>query len=169
MKKISMILFFICFIVTACNSDTVDTPRYEGKSLVIGLIGDAPNVREKNVDFKQITFKQLEDLSPDYDAIFIMKEYLSEAATQKYAKVYKNAGIPFFFIETTKSYLPFINEELSYEDAPDLSSDTYATGYYQSDKEFQYWGYGLYNDKVNESSIADVYTRIFTTMESLEK
>lgn len=162
MKKISMILFFICFIVTACNSDTVDSPRYTGKSLVIGVIGDAPNVREKDVDFKQITFKQLEDLSPDYDAIFIMKEHLSEAATQK------NAGIPFFFIETTKSYLPFINEELSYDDAPDLSSDTYATGYYQLDKEFQYWGYGLYNDKVNESSIADVYTRIFTTMGSLE-
>lgn len=170
MNKISMILLVICFVLAGCNSDTIDTPRYEGKSLVIGVIGDAPNIREKNVDFKKITFRQLEDqnLSPDFDAIFIMKEHLAEAANQKYAKKYINAGIPFFFMESKKSYLPFINEELSYDDVPDLKSGMYATGYFQSSKEYQYWGYGLYNDKANEHNIEDVYTRIFTTIESLE-
>ncbi|WP_229521402.1 hypothetical protein [Paenibacillus monticola] len=92
MKKISIFLFFICFIVTACNSDTIDSPRYEGISLVIGVIGEAPKVREENVDFKKIDFKQLEDLSPDFDAIFIMKEHLTEAANQEYVRVYTNAG-----------------------------------------------------------------------------
>jgi hypothetical protein len=170
MNKISMILLFICFILAGCNSDTNDTPRYEGKSLVIGVIGDAPNIREKNVDFKIITFKQLEDqnISPDFDAIFIMKEHLTEAANQKYAKVYKNAGIPFFFMESKKSYLPFINEEMSYDDVPELTSDNYATGYFQSGNEHQHWGYGLYNDKANEPNIEDAYTRIFTTIESLK-
>lgn len=170
MNKFSIILLFICFIIAGCNSDTIDTPRYEGKSLVIGVIGDAPNIREKNVDFKKITLNQLEarNLSPDFDAIFIMKEQLSEAANQKYAKVYKNAGIPFFFIESKKSYLPFIYEELSYDDVPDLQSLNYATGFFQSGKEYQNWGYGLYNDKENEPNIKDVYTRIFTTIESLD-
>jgi hypothetical protein len=169
MNKISIILLFICLILAGCNSYTIDTPRYEGKSLVIGVIGDSPNIREKNVDFKKITFNQLEDqnLSPDFDAIIIMKEHLTEAANQKYAKVYKNAGIPFFFMESKKSYLPFINEEMSYDDVPDLTSDNYATGYFQSGKEYQYWGYGLYNDKTNELNIEDVYTRIFTTIEFL--
>jgi hypothetical protein len=169
MNKISIILLFICLILAGCNSYTIDTPRYEGKSLVIGVIGDSPNIREKNVDFKKITFSQLEDqnLSPDFDAIIIMKEHLTEAANQKYAKVYKNAGIPFFFMESKKSYLPFINEEMSYDDVPDLTSDNYATGYFQSGKEYQYWGYGLYNDKTNELNIEDVYTRIFTTIEFL--
>jgi len=97
-----------------------------------------------------------------------MKEHLTEAANQKYAKDYINAGIPFFFMETQKSYLSFINEELSYDDVPDLSSDNYAIGYFQSGKEYQHWGYGLYNDKVNEHNIEDVYTRIFTTIESLD-
>jgi hypothetical protein len=170
MKKISIILLFICFILAGCNSDTVNSPRYEGKNIVIGVIGDAPNIREENIDFKKITFDQLEDqnLSPDFDAIFIIKEYLTEASNQKYAKVYKNVGIPFFFIESKKSYLPFIYEEMSYENVPDLSTDTYATGYFQSGEENQSWGYGLYNDKVNEPNIKDVYTRIFTTIESLE-
>ncbi|MFD1775959.1 hypothetical protein [Paenibacillus rhizophilus] len=169
MNKISMILLFICFILAGCNSDTIDTPHYEGKSLVVGVIGDAPNIRENNVVFKKITFNQLEDqnLSPDFDAIFIMKEYLSEAANQKYATVYKNAGIPFFFIESTKSYFPFINE-MSYDDSPDFASDNYATGYFQFGKEYQHWGYGLYNDKATETNIENVYTRIFTTIESIE-
>jgi hypothetical protein len=169
MNKISIILLFICLLLAGCNSDTIDTPLYEGKSLVIGVIGDAPNIREKNVDFKKITFNQLVDqnLSPDYDAIIIMKENLTEAANQRYAKVYKYAGIPFFFMESKKSYLPFINEEMSYEDVPDLKSGNYATGYFQSGKAYQYWGYGLYNDKVNEPNIENVYTRIFTTIELL--
>ncbi|OPA78639.1 hypothetical protein BVG16_12310 [Paenibacillus selenitireducens] len=170
MNKISMILLFICFILAGCNADTINTPRYEGKSLIIGVIGDAPNIREKTVNFKKITFNQLEvpNLSADFDAIFIMKEHLSEAARQQYAKIYKNAGIPFFFIESKKSYLPFINEEMSYEDVPDLTSDNYATGYFQSGKEYRHWGYGLYNDKANERNIEDVYTRIFTTIETFE-
>ncbi|QGQ96411.1 hypothetical protein EHS13_16735 [Paenibacillus psychroresistens] len=82
MNKISIILLFICLILAGCNSDTIETPRYEGKSLVIGVIGDAPNIREKNVDFKKITFNQLEDqnLSPAFDAIIIMKQHQTEAA-----------------------------------------------------------------------------------------
>ncbi|RED51097.1 hypothetical protein [Cohnella lupini] len=170
MNRISMILIIICFVLAGCNSDTIDTPRYEGKTLVIGVIGDAPTTREKNVNFKKTTFSQLEDqnLYPNFDAIFIMKEHLTEAANQKYAKEYINAGIPIFFMESKKSYLPFINEELSYDEVPDLSSDNYAIGYFQSGNEHQHWGYGLYNDKENEHNIEDVYTRIFTTIESLE-
>lgn len=169
MNKFPMILLLICLILAGCSPDAIDTPRYVGKNLVIGVIGDFPNIREENVAFTKITLNQLEDqnLSPVFDAILIMKEHLSEAADPKYAKAYKNAGIPFFFMESKKSYHPFINEELSYDDVPDLSSDNYATGYFRSGKEFQFWGYGLYNDKINRLNIEDVYTRIFTTVESI--
>lgn len=165
-----MILLFVCFILAGCSSDKIQTPRFEGQSLVIGVIGDASNIRENNVIFRSLTFNQLEaqKLSPDFDAIFIMKEHLTDAANPKYAKVYQNAGIPFFFIESKKSYLPFINEEMSYDDVPELTPDNYATGYFQFGKEYQYWGYGLYNDKANETNIEDVYTRIFTTIDSLK-
>lgn len=98
-----------------------------------------------------------------------MKEHQFEAANNKYIAVYKNSGIPFFFIESTKSYLAIVYEQFSYENAPDLGDPTYASGIYQlGEGNYQYCGYGLYNDKVNEDNIKDVYTRIFNTTESVK-
>lgn len=170
MKKYFPVVLLIFVMLTGCNSDTVYTPPYGGKNLVIGVIGSFPKVREENVKFKKINFNKIEkskNLSPEFDAIFIMKEHLSEAANNKYASVYKNSGIPFFFIESTKSYVAFVNDQFSYENAPDLGDETYASGIYQLGEEnYQYCGYGLYNDKVNDNNIKDVYTRIFNTTES---
>lgn len=170
MKKYLTVILLILVMLTGCNSDTVDTPLYDGKNLVIGVIGNFPEVREQNVKFKKINFNKLEGgkkLSSDFDAIFIMKEHLSEAANSKYAAVYKNSGIPFFFIESTKSYVPFVNEQFSYEDSPKIEDQTYATGIYLTGEgNYQHCGYGLYNDIVNENNIKDVYTRIFTSIES---
>ncbi|MET3195224.1 hypothetical protein [Bacillus sp. OAE603] len=170
MKKYLPIVLLILVMLTGCNSDSVYTPPYDGKNLVIGVIGNFPKVREDNVKFKKINFNKIEEeknLSSKFDAIFIMKEHLSEAANNRYAAVYKNSGIPFFFIESKKSYLAFVNEQFSYESAPDLGDPTYATGIYHFGKgKYQYCGYGLYNDKVNENNIKDVYSRIFTTTES---
>ncbi|MEC0202796.1 hypothetical protein P4H39_09170 [Paenibacillus lautus] len=170
MKKISMVLLFISFIVMGCVSkpDSIDMPLYEGRSLVIGVIGETPQVREEGyVDFKEVTFEQLEDLdlSPELDAVFITKEHLVEASEPKYTEVYNKAEVPFFYIESSKSHVPFTIEELSYDEVPALSTDMYATGYYGKDD--QYWGYGLYNDVMNETNIKAVYSRIFTTIESL--
>ena len=170
MKKTFPVVLFILMILASCNSDTIDISLYEGKNLVIGVIGDAPKVREDNINFTKITFNELEDetLLADFDAVFIMKEHLTEAADSKYAKVYRNSGIPFFFIESKKPYINFVEEELSYEDFQDSKSGDYAIGYFQSGEEGQFWGYGLYNDKVNEPNIKDAYIRIFTTIESIE-
>lgn len=176
MKKLFPFTLFILLILAGCTNveaNTVDTPLYDGKPLLVGVIGDSPAVRESNVEFRQITFKQLEEgthLSTEFDAIMIMKGHLSEAAESKYAQVYKSSNIPYFFIESTKSFVPFVTEELSYDQVSELSNLDYATGYFQTgDDQYQSWGYGLYNDKVNESNIKDVYSRIFTTIASIEK
>lgn len=97
-----------------------------------------------------------------------MKEHLQEADDNKYVKVYTNAGIPFFFMESTKSFMPFVREDISYEDISDTGSGMYATGYLQIGEASKFWGYGLYNDKVNEPNIKDVYSRMFTTIESIK-
>lgn len=167
-----LLLIFVFTIPAGCAPQTVNTPLYEGRHLDIGIIGDVPKIREKNIRFTEMTLDNLKvshKLSAAVDAVFIQKDYLSEAADSKYAEVYQKAGIPFFFIETKKSYLPFVDEDLSYEEVPDMSSDTYATGYYQSGGKGQYWGYGLYNDQVNPSNIKDAYSRIFNTIASLPK
>ncbi len=172
MKKLFILILLILLVLSGCSSDTIKTQLYQGKNLVIGVIGNAPVVREDNIRFETIGFNDLEkvgDLSSEFDAILIMKEHLSEASEAKYAKVYKDSGIPFFFIESEKSYIPFIEEDILYEEVPEVKDQTYATGYFQSGEKGEYWGYGLYNDKVNESNIQDVYSRIFSTIESIRK
>lgn len=168
-QTISFIFVLLILVIfTGCNSNSVNTVYYEGKSLVIGVIGDTPTVKEQNINFKKIALEHIKDqnLLSGLDAVFIMKEHLQEASAQKYTEVYKTAGIPFFFFESKKSFVPFINEDLEYGDVPDLSSDMYAIGYFPSGEDSQFMGYGLYNDVENEKNIADVYSRVFSTIES---
>ncbi|TMU83550.1 hypothetical protein FGG79_19155 [Bacillus sp. BHET2] len=170
-KKIIYFLLLVLSILTACSDDQNEiknSPLYEGKELTIGVVGEAPNVREKNIIFKNIILEDLnqENLSEEYCAIFIMKNHLSEAAKAPFAKIYKESGIPFFFIESKKSFVPFVDEETDYEEFPATKSGDYATGYYQSGEDGTYWGYGLYNNTVNETNILDVYSRIFKTIDS---
>ncbi|MNE49636.1 hypothetical protein D3C80_1441700 [compost metagenome] len=107
-----------CTLVLDTTSDSVDTPLYAGKALNVAVIGEAPSVRERQVVFSAVTLDEIYDnsrsLSADFDAVFIMKEHLSEAADARYTEVYQSAGIPFFFIESEKSYVPFILEDVAY-------------------------------------------------------
>lgn len=162
------LLVFVIQINGNAQRDSIDTPLYEGRSLIIGVIGETPQVREEgHVDFKEVTFQQLEDLDipTELDAIFITKEHLVEASEPKYTEVYNKSEVPFFYIESKKSHVPFTIEELSYDEVPDLSSDMYATGYYG--KAAEHWGYGLYNGVMNETNVLAVYSHIFATIESL--
>lgn len=180
MKKISFFTVMIVFVllVTGCTItvdtvDSVDTPLYSGKILSIGVIGEIPKVREDQVHFTEITFDELEDyskLSTTYDAVIIMKEHLIEADDNKYVKVYNKAGIPFFFIESPRSFMPFVLEDLSFEHSSfqNFHYDMYATGYFQTGTAYKSWGYGLYNDKINAPNVKDVYSRICTTIESIQ-
>ncbi|MFF2879064.1 hypothetical protein ACFVR2_22475 [Gottfriedia sp. NPDC057991] len=166
MKKIIPVLLLILVIFTGCNSDTVYTPLYHGKKLFIGVIGKFPKVREENVKFKKINFDKMEEsknLSSEFDAILIKKEHLSEAANRKYLTIYQHSGLPFFFMDSKKSFGLIINGKLAYKDAPDKVDQTYATGILDED---HFCGYGLYNDKVNDRNIKDVYTQIFNTIDS---
>ena len=144
---------------------SVETAQYNGKPLTIGIIGEAPDIREEQVKFVTIQFSDLGDekFQEQYDAIFITKDNLSEAAGDKYASIYKESIIPFFFIQSEKSHVPFINEGLSYEEVPDFENGSYVTGILQSIN--QGWGLGLYNDTWNSTNIKSVYSQIFETIE----
>lgn len=174
MKKIGVFLFITIlsiFTISCSNkkSESADTKTYDGRGLSIGIIGESPEIREKQVTFTKIGFKNLEqeDYDSKYAAIFITKDNLYEAAQQKYAQIYKNSDIPFFFIQSDKSYVPFIQEDLSYEDAPVMNDLTYVTGIKYEDNILNFWGYGLFNDIENQANIEDVYSRIFGTISDL--
>ncbi len=113
------LLLLMITMLTGCTSDSVDTPLYEGQPLKIGIIGDAPAIRERNISFTGMSMDDLKEgamLPGNIDAVFITKDHLSEAAKPQYAQTYKKAGVPFFFIESMKSYIPFVYENLSYEE-----------------------------------------------------
>ncbi|MBK1813020.1 transcription elongation factor GreAB [Clostridium sp. YIM B02505] len=170
--KMTSVYLFLCVIIIVLIAYNVREPQsiktkpYDGRNLTIGIIGDIPKVREKQVKFTKIQFSDIEKEKFDtgYDAIFITKENLSEAAKAKYAPIYKKSNIPFFFIQTEKSFIPFTLEELSYEDAADSKDQTYITGIVRNGDNITAHKYGLYNDIENEDNIKVVFTNVFQTI-----
>jgi hypothetical protein len=170
-KKVSVyiLLCVIVIVLIAYNirePQSIKTKPYDGRNLTIGIIGEIPKVREKQVKFTKIQFSdiQKEKFDSNYDAIFITKENLPEAAKAKYSSVYKKSNIPFFFIQTEKGFTPFTIEELSYEDAADSKDLTYVTGIFSNEGNVQNVKYGLYNDKENKENIKAVFTNVFQTI-----
>lgn len=161
---IKLLLFLMIFTISCEAKKTVNLPNfiaYDGEPLVIGVIGTPPNVKEEQVTFKNINFSDLDNLQ-NYDAIFIMKEHLSEAAEPQFASIYANSKIPFFWIQSTKSVLPFLHAETTYENAPKTNENDYVSGLIIKNGNSAYWGSGLYNDLKNNETIKDCYSRIFT-------
>lgn len=91
---------------------------------------------------------------------------MSEASNAEYVPVYKKSEIPFYFIGNEKSYVNFIEEDLSYENEPDKQNGMYITGLlYIKNK---YWGYGLYNDTKSEINIKGAYSRVFEDISKIK-
>ncbi|MDN4492988.1 hypothetical protein [Ureibacillus aquaedulcis] len=167
-----LIIVSIQSFLVGCSKNSIETEEYKGMDLKIGVIGEIPEVREKNIKFVELELKDIKEPHrlEELDAVFIMKENLIEAANDKYVESYQSGVLPFFFIESEKSYLPFVVAGASYEGTKDVQDGSYATGYLNDPKtkgEMKYWGYGLYNDIWNEENIKDAYSRIFDTISEL--
>lgn len=176
-QKLFYLFIAILIILTGCNDSNKQSTSNSSTSsdtkeeLRIGVIGNQPDVNENNVSFVDIELTDLkkeQELS-SLNAIFIMKDHLSEAADSQYASVYKKLKIPTFFIESTKGYVPFVTEDLTYEGAPDMDNTSYATGFLNTGKVYNYWEYNLNNDKLNDKNIKEVYNNIFDTIISLKQ
>ena len=135
--KISIIILALISIIGFIN---IKFEKYNGKNLSIAVIGEVPKVREDIIKFNNIEFDDLVgDISSKYDAVIITKDNLLEASQSKYVFIYKKCKIPIFFIEAKKGYILFTNEELSYEDVPQLSNpSSYAVGLFNNNYEFIY-------------------------------
>lgn|SRR5690606_14720415 len=167
---------FLCFILiiltvalTACTSSP-NFELYEGNSLRIAVVGESPEIKEEQVRFTEISFDEMtsEELK-SYDAVFIREDNLSEAAESQYADVYLNSTIPFFFIGTD-NFVPFTEKDLQYDKTSNWTG-SYATGVLKSqeDDRLQKWEYGLYNDEKTDEHIKEMYSRIFKTIDELNK
>jgi hypothetical protein len=162
-----IIFITLLFIFTSCSQETnqetnFDSLVYSGSKLKIGIVGDKPKIREKNISFIQLSMEDiLQKKFKNLDSVFITKSYLREAAKPQYAEIYLQSPIPFVFIESEKVYLAFIDDRLSYENAHTIKSGDYLVGFYKD----TYFGLGLYNNIKNEKTIQDCYSRLFVILE----
>ena len=175
MKKLLMASLIAATALAGCDpseSKEVNASSYDGSYLKIAVIGEQPDLQEKNVKFMTLSFKELEDtnrISSNFDAVFITKDNLKQADEEKYVKVYRKLDVPIFFLETTKGFLPFVFEDLTYDNASEVN-DAYASGYLQEKKDsYRYWEYGLNNNQKNDQNVKDVYSRIFETISEVNE
>ena len=74
---ISVIIIIIIFILVwfyKTQYQTKVTNQYDGRNLNIGIIGDIPKVREKQIKFIEIQFSDLGKERVNLDAIFIVEK-----------------------------------------------------------------------------------------------
>lgn len=175
MKKLLMGSLIAATALAGCGVDAstqVKDTSYDGTYLKIGVIGEQPDLQEKNVKFSTLSFEELEDtnrISSQFDAVFITKDNLKQADEEKYVKVYRKLDVPTFFLETTKGFLPFVFEDLTYANASEVN-DAYVSGYLQEKKDsYRFWEYGLNNNQKNDQNVKDLYSRIFKTIAEVKE
>lgn len=169
-----LLLCLLTIFLASCSQDSSQIKHYEGKSLKIAVVGKIPKVYEKNIIFSNITLDQLinEDTKIDsYNAVFIMENKLSQAANKKYTKLYLESGVPFFFIKSEASYIPFIDNSITYNDYAKRINDkqNYITGILGNgiEEELQSWKYGytINDNKVDKKNTKGIYSNVFRTIE----
>jgi hypothetical protein len=168
-KYIYFILLILTFALSACTSSP-DFKPYEGNSLRIAVVGEQPVVKEEQVRFTEISFVEMtSEKLKSYDSVFITENNFFEAAENKYADVYLDSTIPFFFIGTY-NYVPFTEKDLEYNKSWNWTAgNSYAVGVLTSkeDESLKSLEFGLYNDEKTDKHIEDVYSRIFKTINEL--
>lgn len=146
------------------NQQNQNETLYKGKELVIAVLGDAPEVEEKQITFQEINFEEFTVKKiRNFDAVFIMNESLSVAAEKRYTHIFTDSNIPFFFIDSNKGAYPFIDENLEYDEAREIPyHDYYATGYLLTiEDEEMTWTY-----ESSEKDNQDAFSTIFQSIEN---
>lgn len=150
--------------------------EYTGEILNIKTIGEVPKIEAENIIFTKMTFNDFQENPSfaDSDAVFVMPEHLEEASKDKYIELYKEMNIPIFFIGTTKSHIPFVFDDATYDDVADVSPVSYAAGYlYDHENELgETWVFpkeSTDEEEITDKEIREIYTEIFTTIEYIKE
>lgn len=169
----SLFIFFSVYFVSDSGGDlgasggqgSQERSLYGGKALTIGVLGTPPDVKETQVAFQELSLEQFTiEKVRDFDAVFIMKENLIEAAEEPYTEVFTDSHIPFFFIESNKGAYPFNDETLGYEEAREIPyHDYYAHGYLVTIEGMEMtWPF-----ESTEGNNAPAFSKIFQTIEKV--
>ncbi|MCR8867331.1 hypothetical protein NQ109_31010 [Priestia megaterium] len=181
MKKNIQIFSILTILITGligCSAMQTDKEVYKGEKLNIAVVGKIPetNEKESTVNFRKLSIKDIKKIDlKSYDAVIITKPYLSKAANKEYKDTYLNGHIPFFFVESEASVLPFVDNSLTYKQYADRVQDTqsYMVGILSNpDKDgYKVWKYDypIRNNKVDRENVKSIYSQAFKTIEKLKK
>ncbi|MCU5487142.1 hypothetical protein OCA95_11655 [Bacillus cereus] len=169
MKRLSYFLVFIllCLVGAGCaKNNEGEKLEYNGRALVIGVVGEKPKDTFRNVKFESIKLEEMQEKSAKVDGFFVMKEYFKEASKEQYTDFFLSLKKPVFFIGLQdRPYLIFTNKDLDYDNTPKDKTMTYTQGFVNmGNPEGQYWGMGLYNDTVSDRNIHNMYIVVFQTI-----
>ncbi|MGG0720644.1 hypothetical protein [Bacillus mycoides] len=169
MKRSLYFLFFIllCLVGTGCAKDNEgDTLGYNGRALVIGVVGEKPKDTFRNIKFENVKLEEMQEKSEKVDGFLVMKEYFQEASKEQYTDLFLSLKKPVFFIGLQdRPYLIFTEKDLDFDNAPRDRAMMYTQGFVNMGRpEGQYWGIGLYNDTVSNQNIHNMYIVVFQTI-----
>lgn len=124
MKK-WLIVFVLLFCITGCkDTRTVEIP-YENQPLKIAILGDTPDIQNKNITFEQISLDELNNndkiLSSKFNAIMITPSMFVDASQDQLSEVYHNIEIPIVFWNSNKAHYPFVNNKINYVNEKEVS------------------------------------------------
>ncbi|MCR8995584.1 hypothetical protein [Brevibacillus laterosporus] len=163
MKKIfCLVLPLLLFVLSGCQGN--QTVEESKNMLNIGVVGSKPSVNEENVQFIELTLDRLiKDQNITLDALFIMPDMLQEASKKPYKPIYKTGKYSIYFVDSASSYLPFTEDDMTYESAPKIKDGMYIMGILKgTNKEvIKIKGYGLKDDKKTDKNIKEVYSTVF--------
>lgn len=169
----TLLIILTVILLTACNSKvankSTNVKEYTGQELKVGVVGEIPKVMKKNINLVSIDFTDFQKQNlASYDGIIITKEHLTQASENQYADVYNQSNIPFFFMQSEKSYLPFADNQTTYDQAIKVKNKSYTTGYINTNEIVRHWELSL-NDKLDDKkAVNEVYSRIFMLIEKIK-
>ncbi|GAB6434241.1 lipoprotein [Bacillus luti] len=169
MKRLSYFLIFIllCLVGAGCAKDNEgEKLEYNGRALIIGVVGEKPKDTFRNVKFEQMKLEELKRKSKEVDGFLIMKEYFQEASKEQHKDLFSSLKKPVFFIGLQdKSYSIFITKNIEYDSARKDVNAMYTQGFANiGSGEGQQWGIGLSNGGNTEESIHNMYIVVFQTI-----
>ncbi|MEY8350755.1 hypothetical protein AALF16_21135 [Bacillus cereus] len=169
MKRFFYFFVFIllCLVSAGCAKDKEgEKLEYNGRALVIGVVGEKPKDTFRNIKFETIKLDEMKKKSGEVDGFLIMKEHFQEASKGQYKDVFLSLKKPVFFIGLQdKSYSIFIKKNIEYNNAPKDENAMYTQGFANiGSGEGQQWGIGLTNGGNADESIHNMYIVVFQTI-----
>ncbi|MBC6974055.1 hypothetical protein H9I32_17295 [Bacillus sp. Xin] len=169
MKRFFYFFVFIllCLVGAGCAKDKEgEKLEYNGRALVIGVVGENPKDTFRNIKFENIKLNEMKKKSGEVDGFLIMKEYFQEASKEQYKDLFLSLKKPVFFIGLQdKSYSIFLKKNMEYNNAPKDANAMYTQGFANiGSGEGQQWGIGLTNGGNADESIHNMYIVVFQTI-----